>query len=252
MLYLKHLYELQYSMKYKVKSKAVQLHTMQALRGEEYSSYLILLTSTLVGASGQRHALAALYSRERTPSTHWIGVWAGPRAVLDTETRGETLLPLPRIVPRLTEETCYTMQFTFCQQYFRMNVRPIRQSNSPIPRALQAHVLDLFDERRRWILLGNVTRAQGVLEDLSVLIHSNVVVADRVSEGSVLLLELYKRRSHETLMKTVIGDWDQKRGVRLTSSPITFPRRANLQKSILKAVMVVRERHTSPLQRSTG
>jgi hypothetical protein len=133
-----------------------------------------------------------------------------------------------------------------------MNVRPIGQSNSPIPLALQAHVLDLFDERRRWILLCNVTRAQGVLEDLNVLIHSNVMVADRVSEGSVLLLELYKRRSHETLMKTVIGDWDQKRGVRLTSSPITFSRRANLQKSILKAVMVVRERRTSPLQRSTG
>jgi len=34
------------------------------------------------GMSGQQHALAALYSRER-PGTHFTGGWAGPRAGLD-------------------------------------------------------------------------------------------------------------------------------------------------------------------------
>jgi len=34
------------------------------------------------GVSGQQHAPAALYPRER-PSTHFTGVWVGPRAGLD-------------------------------------------------------------------------------------------------------------------------------------------------------------------------
>ena len=35
-----------------------------------------------MGVSGQRHALAALYPRER-PCTHCTGGWVGPRAGLD-------------------------------------------------------------------------------------------------------------------------------------------------------------------------
>jgi hypothetical protein len=36
-----------------------------------------------MGASGQRHAPAALYSRGKDPrGTHWIGGWVGPRAGL--------------------------------------------------------------------------------------------------------------------------------------------------------------------------
>jgi hypothetical protein len=37
-----------------------------------------------MGVSGQHHASAALYPRERTPGTHWIGDWMGPRAGLDS------------------------------------------------------------------------------------------------------------------------------------------------------------------------
>jgi hypothetical protein len=37
--------------------------------------------------SGQRHASAALYDREWTPNTHWIGGWVGLRAGLGTEAR---------------------------------------------------------------------------------------------------------------------------------------------------------------------
>jgi hypothetical protein len=53
-----------------------------------------------MGVSSQRHTLAALYPRERTPGTHCTGGWVGPSAGLDTEARGKILLPLPVIEPR--------------------------------------------------------------------------------------------------------------------------------------------------------
>jgi hypothetical protein len=37
---------------------------------------------------------------ERTPGTHCTGGWVGPRAGLNTETRGKILSPLPGIEPR--------------------------------------------------------------------------------------------------------------------------------------------------------
>jgi hypothetical protein len=40
-----------------------------------------------MGVSGQRHAPAVLYPRGRTPGTHWIGGWVGPRAGLDAGAR---------------------------------------------------------------------------------------------------------------------------------------------------------------------
>jgi hypothetical protein len=43
--------------------------------------------------SGQLHDPAAL-PQERAPSTHWIGRWVGPRAVLDTV--GKRKIPSPR------------------------------------------------------------------------------------------------------------------------------------------------------------
>jgi hypothetical protein len=36
---------------------------------------------------------------ERTPGTKWTGGWVDPRAGLDTEVRGQILLPLPGIEP---------------------------------------------------------------------------------------------------------------------------------------------------------
>jgi len=47
------------------------------------------LTLATDGVSGQRHAPAALYPQERTPGTHCTGGWVGPRAGLDTESRGK-------------------------------------------------------------------------------------------------------------------------------------------------------------------
>jgi hypothetical protein len=40
-----------------------------------------------MGESGQRHAQAALYPRQRTHGTHCTGDWVGPRAGLDAEVR---------------------------------------------------------------------------------------------------------------------------------------------------------------------
>ncbi|XP_033608442.1 ionotropic receptor 75a [Cryptotermes secundus] len=103
----------------------------------------------------------------------------------------------------------------------------------------EAGVLKLFGARSRWILLGNVTSAQSALADLGVLLDSDVIAAERGSTGAFLLVELYRRTPQDTIIKRVIGDWRPQLGVRLTSSTITFTRRTNLQKSTLKAVMVV-------------
>jgi hypothetical protein len=47
-----------------------------------------------MGVSGQRHAPAALYPREKNPpGTHWIGGWVGLRAGLDAGARGKILCP---------------------------------------------------------------------------------------------------------------------------------------------------------------
>jgi hypothetical protein len=56
----------------------------------KYRSYSFSI-SALDGVSGQRHARAALYPRERTPGIHWIGDWVGPRDGLDTEGRWRIL-----------------------------------------------------------------------------------------------------------------------------------------------------------------
>jgi hypothetical protein len=44
-----------------------------------------------MGVSGQHHASATLYPGERTPGTHWLGSWVGPRAGLNAEARGKIL-----------------------------------------------------------------------------------------------------------------------------------------------------------------
>jgi hypothetical protein len=70
--------------------KLSRYHHAGAKGERSYSSYSVL-TSELDGVSGQRHALAALYPRERCPGTHWIGSWVGLRAGLGTEARGKLL-----------------------------------------------------------------------------------------------------------------------------------------------------------------
>lgn len=100
-------------------------------------------------------------------------------------------------------------------------------------------MLTLFDARKRWILLGNATIGHSLLAELTILLDSDVVAAEQVSERSFTLLELYRRRPHDAIIQTVIGEWDQQSGLRLIASPISFSRRTNLHRSVLRAVMVV-------------
>jgi len=106
---------------------------------------------------------------------------------------------------------------------------------------MQADVLTMFDARNRWILLGNATRGHPLLAELRILLDSDVLLADRVSERSFIVLEMHRRRHNDTIIKTVIGEWVQQYGLRLTASPVLSSRRTNFHRSVLKAVMVVRQ-----------
>jgi hypothetical protein len=57
------------------------------------------------GVIGQRRSTVALYPWERTPGTHWIGGWVGPRAGLDTEDRGKILCARDRT--SVTRSSCH-------------------------------------------------------------------------------------------------------------------------------------------------
>jgi hypothetical protein len=78
-----------------IRAKAVPLHTTKALGGREGIPPTHSRPRTAL--SGQPHAPAALSPGERTPGTHWIGRWVGPRAGLDTRDYRKILLPLPVI-----------------------------------------------------------------------------------------------------------------------------------------------------------
>jgi len=72
-------------MKVKVKCTLVQalrLCTVCTVHRGSRGIALLFHDMALEGVRGQRHALAALYPRER-PGTYCIGVWVGPRAGLD-------------------------------------------------------------------------------------------------------------------------------------------------------------------------
>jgi hypothetical protein len=72
-------------------SKAISLQASEVLGGgggRGYSSYSFS-TLALDGVTGQRHAPVALYPLGKDPGTHCTEGWVGPRAGLDTETRGK-------------------------------------------------------------------------------------------------------------------------------------------------------------------
>jgi hypothetical protein len=76
-------------------SKAVPQHTIEAQGGTGCIAPTHSGPRYYIGASGQRHAPAALYPQGKTPGTHWIGGWMGPRPGLDKEVRRKILLSLP-------------------------------------------------------------------------------------------------------------------------------------------------------------
>jgi hypothetical protein len=101
----------------------------------------------------------------------------------------------------------------------------------------QANAVGLFRAHFRWLLLED---PEEVLQSLNVPLDSDVTVGRRVSEGRFSVMEVYKRGPNEDLVRRVTGVWQaDAQGVQPTLSPILSVRRMNLQKSLLKAVMVV-------------
>jgi hypothetical protein len=79
-----------YTLVYKVK---LSRYRHAGAKWERRHSSYSFITSTLDRMSCQRHALAALYPRVKTLAIHWIGIWVGLRAGLDTGARGKILFP---------------------------------------------------------------------------------------------------------------------------------------------------------------
>jgi len=54
--------------------------------------------------SSQLHAPTALPPKERTPGTHWIGGWVGPKTGLDTVVKRK--IPSPFLAPAYYSKLC--------------------------------------------------------------------------------------------------------------------------------------------------
>jgi hypothetical protein len=74
-----------------LKTKAVPLHAMEALGGEEAHLLFIHDLGTRWGWVVSVTPRPRFSPGERTPGTHWTGGWVGPRAGLGTEARGKIL-----------------------------------------------------------------------------------------------------------------------------------------------------------------
>jgi hypothetical protein len=65
-----------------------------------YSSYSLTTSALEVGERSASLPGRALPSGQGPLVTHWTGGWVGPKAGLDTKSRGKNLSPLPGIEPR--------------------------------------------------------------------------------------------------------------------------------------------------------
>jgi hypothetical protein len=79
------------------KLKLTHYTPRRRLRGDEVYLLLILDFGTRWGWVVYVTPRPRFTPGERTPGTHCTGGWVGPRAGLDTETRGKILSPLPGI-----------------------------------------------------------------------------------------------------------------------------------------------------------
>jgi hypothetical protein len=82
-----------------LKAKAVPIRHEGAWGERSYSSYSFL-TSAIDGVNGQRHALAALYPREKDPPVPIVQEAGMASQPVWTEARGKILSPLQGIEPR--------------------------------------------------------------------------------------------------------------------------------------------------------
>jgi hypothetical protein len=80
-------------------SKAVPLHAMEALGGKGELFLLVLDLGTWWGWVVSVTPWPRFTPGERTPGTHRIGSWVGPRISLDAEARGKSSAPAPDRTP---------------------------------------------------------------------------------------------------------------------------------------------------------
>jgi hypothetical protein len=95
-------------------------------KGERKYSFCSLLTSTLEGVSGQRHALAALYPG-KGPTAYCKGGRVSPRAGLDTAVSGKSLTSAGDQTPIVQSVARHCTELPRLQawQLFNICVRPV-------------------------------------------------------------------------------------------------------------------------------
>jgi hypothetical protein len=106
----------------------------------------------------------------------------------------------------------------------------------------QANAMGLFGAHFRWLLIEAswLRSSEKALQSLNLLLNSDVMIGRRLSDTGFSVTEVYKREPNEDLIRRLMGVWQtDAKGVESTLSPIVSVRRMNIQKSILKAVMVV-------------
>jgi hypothetical protein len=102
--------------------------------------------------------------------------------------------------------------------------------------------MGLFGAHFRWLLLEAswLRSSEEALHSLNLLLNSDLMIGRRVSGTGFSVTEVYKRGPNEDLIRRLMGVWQtDAQGVESTLSPIVSVRRMNIQKSVLKAVMVV-------------
>jgi hypothetical protein len=111
------------STKVKVKKKCCVATRHAGSKGERRIAPTYSWHQHYMGVSGQHHALAALYRRERTLGTHWIAGWLGFRAGLDTEARGKTLCLCQGSSPGhpVSSQTLYWLSYPISTEVLCLN-----------------------------------------------------------------------------------------------------------------------------------
>jgi hypothetical protein len=103
------------------KAKAVPRHAMLVLEGRGSIALLILDLDTRWGWEVSVTSRPYFRPGKRTLGTHCTGGWVGPRAGLDTKTRGKILSPMQRIDPQSSGRPAHSQTHTLIlPTYFKL------------------------------------------------------------------------------------------------------------------------------------